>query len=101
MGRVTAYANEISADYYGGLGRQGTEAEYLADNIAFINEKMDQGLTIVDIGPSPNYKQYPNITSTYYAAEITHIANRYGPMVPYEHYRIDEGYFQKWRNDRR
>ena len=98
MGMVMDHADNIGADYYGGLGRSGTEGEYLVDNIAFINEKMDQGYTIIDIGPSPNYDNYPNITSIYYATEITHIANRNGPMIPYEHYKIDESSFARWKN---
>ena len=96
MSRVIEYAENIGADWYGGLGRKGTQAEYLVDNIGFIVEKMDQGYTIIDIGPSPDYKHYPQITSIYYYEEIQHIANRNGELIPYKHYKVD---LNKWGQD--
>jgi hypothetical protein len=68
----------------------------MVDNIAFIVEKMDQGFTIIDIGPSP-LRSFPLIESPFYGAEITHIANYNAPSIPYEHYRIDPDTFGKLR----
>jgi len=96
MGRVVPHADKNNMDYYGGLNREASDPEYMVDNIAFINEKMDQGYTIYDIGPSPDYKNYPSITSPFYNAEIRHIFNRNGASVPYEHYEIDRDNFNRW-----
>jgi hypothetical protein len=99
MDRVIAHADNVGADYYGGLGREGTEFEYKADNTAFIVEKMDQGYTIIDIGASPLKPNYPLISSPYYELELKHIGNWNGPGGVYEHYQPDRSSFTRWARD--
>ena len=74
------------------------------DNVKFIKEKMNQGYTIIDIGPSPTRANYPGITSPYYGAEIIHIATHNsiaGVPAPYQHYRIDSKSFDAWLKARK
>jgi hypothetical protein len=52
-------------------------------NRAWINIRMDEGYTIIDLGPSPNYANYPYIRSEYYAMELVEIAARdYSGWLP-------------------
>ncbi len=48
----------------------------LAANRIWINARMDEGYTIIDIGPAPGNKFYPSITSKYYIMEQYEIMAR-------------------------
>jgi hypothetical protein len=99
MSRVIPYADSHGADYYAGPPLKASDEDQMRDQVNFIREKMKQGFTIIDIGPSPKYISYPNITSPFYEAEIMHIYtfNSIGGMpAPYQHYRIDSIAFDNW-----
>jgi hypothetical protein len=53
MKRVEPYAQKIGAEIYPGMPgyKKGMEADGLAHNRAFVQQKMSEGYTIVDIGP--------------------------------------------------
>ena len=57
--------------------------------IQFIEEKMNQGFTVIDIGPAPGRANYPLPTSNFYLAEKIHVMFRNGHILPYEHLRFD------------
>jgi len=60
-----------------------SDTEKLSLNRAWTNARMDEGYTIVDLGPSPSYRYYPYITSPYYAMEQVEIAARnYAKWLP-------------------
>lgn len=74
MGRVRAYASEYGGETMPSLPTELPQAEKLALNRAWINARMDEGYTIVDLGPAPSNAYYPYITSPYYAMEQAEIA---------------------------
>lgn len=92
--RVIPYAQDRGADWYGPLTEIGSPESFI-EQVAFINEKMDQGVTVYDIGPSPArappHGNYPLPTSDYYFLEAMHVYSRNGPSptgrgtIPYEH----------------
>jgi hypothetical protein len=51
----------------------------LAANRAWINARMDEGYTIIDIGPAPGREFYPSLTSNYYIMEHYEIVARNYP----------------------
>ncbi len=45
--------------------------------------RMDEGYTIVDLGPARGFANYPYITSPYYTMELEQILGRgYGGWLP-------------------
>lgn len=50
-------------------------------NRDWIVQKMNEGAQIVDYGPSPDYPNYPNISSDYYGMEINEITTRGYPTI--------------------
>ncbi len=76
MNRVDAYVAEHGGETMFDLPTELPQAEKLAWNRAWINARMEEGYTIVDLGPSPTYTSYPYVTSPYYAMELAEIAGR-------------------------
>ncbi len=84
MDRVDAYVAKYGGETMPDLPSELPRAEKLALNRAWINARMDEGYTIVDLGPSPTYANYPYITSPYYAMEQAEIAARgYAGWLPF------------------
>lgn len=55
----------------------------MAHNRQWINERMDEGCTIIDCGPAPGRRNFPRPTSPYYQMELDEIARRnYSNYVP-------------------
>jgi hypothetical protein len=77
MSRVTSFAEQNG---YGHFTTSSPPGQWLKENAAWLNSQMDQGNTIIDIGPSPGYAppegDYPYITSDYYAMEQGLLAGR-------------------------
>jgi hypothetical protein len=83
MSRVRAFAGEYGYETMPNLPRSMPTAEKLAANRAWIRARMDEGYTIVDLGPAPGYANYPYITSPYYRMELEQILGRgYGGWLP-------------------
>jgi hypothetical protein len=86
MDRVRVVARALHAEYYDPpkFFRAGPgESIWKAQNRNWINGKMDEGVIIYDIGPAPSYKykNFPGITSDYYAIERRAIASRSYPRI--------------------
>ena len=85
--RVIPYAKENGALWF--VPSEGLSyEEALNENTKFIIEKMDQGYTIIDIGPQPGRANYPLPTSDFYLTEVIHVYGRNGSL-PYENLVID------------
>jgi hypothetical protein len=85
--RVIPYAKTRKADWYEpkpSLTRDGA----LIENTQFIVQQMNQGVTIIDIGPQPGRANYPLPTSPFYTTEVIHVYGR-NKVAPYEHLNID------------
>ena len=93
--RVIPYAKKNGHDWYGPktdlpLGYTDEQmAASIDENIKFVIEKMDQGYTIIDIGPQQGRANYPLPTSPWYMAEVVHVWTR-NNGVPYEFLRTDK-----------
>jgi hypothetical protein len=82
-GRVKPFASQYGYETMPALSSDLSPTEKLSLNRAWINERMDQGYTIVDLGPAPGYRYYPYITSPYYGMEQAEIAARnYARWLP-------------------
>lgn len=82
-GRVKPFADSYGYDTMPKLDPTLSESEKLSLNREWINACMDEGCTIVDLGPSPAYADYPYITSPFYALEQAEIAARnYSGWIP-------------------
>ncbi len=79
-GRVIPRAREEGAEYYD--PPYLPPSERMAHNGAWINQKMDEGCTIIDCGPAPGRDKFPEVTSPYYQMELDEIARR---DYPYYH----------------
>jgi hypothetical protein len=53
--RVIPVAKDISAEYWTGFKDALSNAENLANNKAWINSKISEGYTVIDIGLDPYY----------------------------------------------
>ena len=85
--RVIPYAKERGADWY--VPTKGLSyEESLNENTKFIVQKMNQGYTIIDIGPMPGRANYPLPTSDFYMTEVIHVYGR-NRSLPYEYLKID------------
>jgi hypothetical protein len=73
--RVIPAADRMGADYYD-PPTFDTTAQALAHNRYWLNEQMNQGRGIIDIGPAPGRANYPEPTSPFYAMERSEIARR-------------------------
>jgi hypothetical protein len=75
---VQPYAKSIGAETYS-PDLNAPESEWMANNKHWINDRMDEGCTIIDCGASPLRDNYPNPTSDYYKMELDQIAARQYP----------------------
>ncbi|HVM07699.1 MAG TPA: DUF6531 domain-containing protein [Acidimicrobiales bacterium] len=66
--RVIPAAERMGADYYA-PPQFRTDGQSMAHNRYWINEQMNQGRGIIDVGPAPGRAQYPEPTSPYYQME--------------------------------
>jgi len=78
MGRVIPYAESFGLEYYRPV--PAPESMWMANNRAWINEVMNQGKRIIDIGPSSwpreRYPKYPDPSSDFYIMELDEIGKR-------------------------
>jgi hypothetical protein len=80
MGRVKPFAKRYGYEYF---DTKSPPSQWMHENRAWIRARMDDGDTIVDIGPAPGRANYPYITSPYYAMEQAEIAGRgYSAWLP-------------------
>jgi len=75
MNRVRGAADEIGADVYR-PPHFDNDTVSMAHNRYWINEQMNQGNTIVDIGPAPGRANYPEPTSPWYQMERDELQRR-------------------------
>ena len=73
MGRVEAFTKRYGYEYFNEYAPPGRR---IAATRNWINARMDQGYTIVDIGPAPGRQFYPYPTGRYYRVELLEIGNR-------------------------
>ena len=59
----------------------------MAHNRVWINEQMNQGRGIIDVGPAPGRANFPEPTSPWYAMERDQIAQRDYPW--YQKTQVD------------
>jgi hypothetical protein len=79
MGRVSQFASDNGYETMPTLPEDMSYSDKMSANRAWINGCMDEGCTIVDIGPAPNnprYPGYPYISSPFYAMEQADLAGR-------------------------
>jgi hypothetical protein len=76
-GRVIPYANKIGGDVYS--PPEAPPSRWMENNRTWINDQMDDGLQIVDVGPAPGRANYPEPTSPYYQMERYEIAKHEYP----------------------
>ena len=50
--------------------------QWMENNRKWINDRMDEGCSILDCGPAPGRANFPNPTSPYYQMELDEIAKR-------------------------
>lgn len=79
-GRVIPYAQATGHGWYVPDSNLPPE-EWMEANRQWINQKMNEGAQIINIGPSPNNPNYPDITSEYYRMERNEIAARGYPTT--------------------
>ncbi len=79
-GRVIPEAKRLGADYYD--PPKAPPEQWMENNRKWINDRMDEGCTIINCGPAPGRANYPNPTSDYYKMELDEIARRGYPMSP-------------------
>jgi RHS repeat-associated protein len=79
-GRVIPEAKRLGADYYD--PPKAPPEQWMENNRKWINDRMDEGCTIINCGPAPGRANYPNPTSPYYQMELDEIAKRGYPMSP-------------------
>ncbi|MGH2358836.1 MAG: RHS repeat-associated core domain-containing protein, partial [Candidatus Limnocylindria bacterium] len=74
-GRVMPDAQRMGADFYS-PPRIDNPAQSMAHNRYWINEQMNQGRGMIDVGPAPGRAGFPEPTSPWYAMERAQIAER-------------------------
>jgi len=79
-GRVKPFANQYGYEYF---ETSSPRSQWIKENAAWINSRMDNGYTIIDLGPAPGREFYPYVTSPYYAMEQALLAARnYARWLP-------------------
>ena len=73
--RVDAYVAMYGGETMRKLPMEMPKAQKEAENLAWINQKMDMGYVIIDIGPDPR-KLWPVATGDYYMLEVDALAKR-------------------------
>ena len=63
-GRVIPEAKRLGADYYDPPNMPPDQ--WMDANRKWINDRMDEGCTIINCGPAPGRANYPDPTSPYY-----------------------------------
>jgi hypothetical protein len=83
MGRVLAAAAVYGAATFDLLDpdREYNEYELMKLNAEWINTMMDEGRTILDIGPMRDRPNYPNCSSKFYCNELWWLNQRHYPRV--------------------
>jgi hypothetical protein len=76
--RVIPEAKRLGADYYD--PPKAPPDQWMENNRKWINDRMDEGCTIINCGPAPGRPNYPNPSSEYYQMELDEIAKRGYPM---------------------
>jgi len=79
MARVSKFASDNGYETMPKLPEDLSYSQKMSANRAWINGCMDEGCTIIDIGPAPNnpgYPNYPYISSPFYAMEQVDLAGR-------------------------
>jgi RHS repeat-associated protein len=82
QGRVEEYAAKYGGETMPNLSKKGlTQEELKMENTVWINQKMDQGYTIIDIGRDPNKLNKP--TGEFYQLELNALTARgYSKWIP-------------------
>jgi hypothetical protein len=79
-GRVKPFASQYGYEHF---ETESPPSKWMSENRAWINSRMDQGYTIVDLRPAPGRAYYPYITSDFYAMEQVELAARnYARWLP-------------------
>jgi len=73
MGRVKPFAKRYGYEYF---ETKSSPSQWMRENRAWIRARMDEGYTIVDLGPAPGRANYPYITSDFYRMELGQILGR-------------------------
>jgi len=76
MDRVSSVADKYGYQTIPRFSEGLTKQQRLLLNRAWINEVMNKGYIVVDIGPAKYYPNYPYISSEYYAVEEAELAGR-------------------------
>ena len=80
MGRVIPFAKQNGYEYFRSISHPSA---WMKENRVWINTRMNEGYTIVDLGPSPAKPNYPYISSPYYGMEQAEMAGRgYSNWLP-------------------
>lgn len=72
MSRVQEYPQSIGARWFTPSG----QSHIFEQNMHWINQQMDEGARILDIGPSPSYPNFPRVSSEFCRGELVQIAER-------------------------
>ena len=86
-GRVIPAAQKLGADWYQ-PPTFANDAQSLAHNRYWVNEMMNQGRGIIDIGAAPGRANFPGPTSPWFAMELDQVAQRSYPyymQFPWDH----------------
>jgi RHS repeat-associated protein len=73
-GRVIPTAQKLGADWY--QPADAPPEQWMENNRRWINDRMEEGCTIIDCGPAPGRANFPDATSPYYQMELNEIAAR-------------------------
>ena len=77
QGRVEKYAKAIDGETMPDYSGMGLDDDQLMEmNRDWINDKMDSGYIIIDIGPNPEKLGYPEPTGPWYLMELREIEER-------------------------
>ncbi len=83
MGRVGLFAEHYGDETIRDLLNDMPKTEKLSSNREWINSRVDEGYTIVDLGPARGHPFYPYISSPCYAMGQVEIAARnYARWLP-------------------
>jgi hypothetical protein len=75
QGRVIPEAQRMGADWYQ-PPQLDVPAQQMAHNRYWINEQMNQGRGLIDVGPAPGRAGFPEPTSPFYGMEREQIMQR-------------------------
>lgn len=83
MVSVKEYISKYGGETMRDLPEDMSPEEKMHEGRDWINRMMDEGRTIVDLGPDPSRENYPYITGHYYGMERAEIAGRgYAGWLP-------------------